>query len=662
MKVHAAGDGVIPEPNCIYVNPSNKNISLLHGALHVADPAESHGHRRPIDIFFRSLAGDRKGKSIAVILSGMGSDGSLGLKAIKEHNGVVLVQNPATAHFDGMPRSATEAVIADIVAPAGELPEKLLTFLTFTSTAKAGSGIKRTDISALEKIMILLRERSGHDFSLFKKTALIRCIERRKAVHQIETLHSYVRFLQEYPEEIEILFKELLIGVTRFFRDTAVWEKLKRDILPGLIDDVPAGSVLRAWVTGCSTGEEAYSLAITVLEALEKAGGNKLITLQIFATDLDHDAIETARQGVFATTIAADVSPERISRFFSAVPEGYRVNAPVRDLVVFAQQNVITAPPFTRLDILTCRNVLIYMEPELQTTMMARMNYALKQGGILLLGMADAFGRDGEGFEVLDATLNIYKRTVSPEPAIHIHFSRTTQRGAPEEHTRTPKKRSAFQSLWSDEELKGVHDGMQILQENLQAANENLQAENEELQSTNEELTTSMEEIRSLSEELSTVNAELRSKLRDAAESNDDMAHLLNSTQIAALFLDSELHIRRFTESAVTIFRLRSTDIGRPFTDLVTDLQYPEMESHARQVQRTLLPIESSVSTFDGRRFFVRILPCHTLGGRVNKLVITCSDITLATAAEDTSAFSESRQLVLSSQTDLHTIPHMGNS
>ncbi|NTW34313.1 MAG: chemotaxis protein CheB, partial [Bacteroidetes bacterium] len=379
MKVMQASDNLKVKPNCVYVIPPNKSMSILNGALHLFEPVELRGLRLPIDIFFRSLANDKQDKSIGIILSGMGSDGSLGLKAIKEKNGVVLVQDPATAKFDGMPHSAIEAVIADIVAAAEELPAKLIAFLNFIPVVTADPVIDDKIKSNLDKIIILLREQSGHDFSLYKKNTLFRRIERRKGIHQIEKINNYVRFLQENPKEVDILFKELLIGVTSFFRDTAVWEKLKENFLPQLMNELPDGYILRAWVTGCSTGEEAYSLAIIFKEALDKIKKNKNLNLQIFATDLDNDAIEIARRGVFSKNITSDVSQERLSRFFSVDGENYRVNTSIREMIVFAPLNIIKDPPFTKLDILTCRNMMIYMEPELQKKLITLFNYSLNQ-------------------------------------------------------------------------------------------------------------------------------------------------------------------------------------------------------------------------------------------------------------------------------------------
>ena len=769
MKVLQANDGIKVKPNCIYVIPPNKSMSLLNGALHLFAPVELRGLRLPIDIFFRSLADERQEKSIGIILSGMGSDGSLGMKAIKEKNGTTLVQDPASAKYDSMPRSAIEAASADIVAPADKLPAKLIAFLKIIPVVNTDSNLESKNKSNLDKIIILLREQSGHDFSLYKKNTLFRRVERRMGIHKIDKIQNYVRFLQENPKETEILFKELLIGVTSFFRDTAVWERLKENVLPDLMNELPDGHVLRAWVAACSTGEEAYSLAIVFKEALEKINKHKKLTLQIFATDLDHDAIDKARKGSFSKKIADDVSPERISGFFTVEAEGYRVKNAIREMVVFASQDVIKDPPFTKLDILTCRNMLIYMEPELQKKLMALFNYSLNPGGIMLLGTAETLGSHNDGFKELDAKLKIYKRSsiiMPPEPidfpssfyqnkamktekktspkiveniqtlADQILLQRfapasvmvndqgdilyitgrtgkylepvagkanwniyamaregldhelpgalrkamqnfdavivrnikigtnggthfvdvTVQRienpnsirgmimivftdvSAVVEHdVANPKKgqRSStgrqkeleIELKRSNEETQSIREEMQTSQEELKSTNEELQSTNEELQSTNEELTTSKEEMQSLNEELQTVNIELQSKVSDFVRANDDMKNLLNSTEVATLFLDKDLNIRRFTDQVIKIFKLRNVDIGRPFTELVTDLQYPEIESHALQVIKTLISIETAIETHDKRWFNIRIMPYRTLDDRIDGLVITFSDI-----------------------------------
>jgi two-component system CheB/CheR fusion protein len=413
LKVYTVTERMKVKPNSIYVIPSNKSMTILKGAFHIFDPVEKHGLRLPIDLFFRSLAEYQKEQSIGIILSGMGSDGSLGLKAIKEREGTVLVQDPASARFDSMPRSAIEAVMVDIVAPADKLSEKLIS-LTRQSPPLIPAEDPEKDTSALERVITMLRTQTGNDFSQYKKSTMYRRIERRMGIHQLNKIESYVHFLQQNPAEVDILFKELLIGVTNFFRDAAVWEEIKTNILPSVFAKLPQRYTLRAWVPGCSTGEEAYSLAIVFSEALAKANLNKSISLQIFATDLDNNAIEKARKGVFTANISADVSPERLTRFFSKAGEQYKVNAEIREMVVFAPQNVIKDPSFTRLDFLSCRNLLIYLDSDLQKKLLALFHYSLNPGGILLLGSSETHGSQGNLFITENSRLRIYKRSGVP--------------------------------------------------------------------------------------------------------------------------------------------------------------------------------------------------------------------------------------------------------
>jgi two-component system CheB/CheR fusion protein len=354
-------------PDHVYVIPPNKDMSILHGVLHLLEPAAPRGLRLPIDFFFRSLADDCQARGIGVILSGMGSDGTLGLGAIKEKAGVVFVQAPASAKFDGMPRSAIDAGLADVVAPAEELPGRIDNYLKHAPLAAPSDPDQESKTqSALEKVFILLRSKTGHDFSLYKKSTIYRRVERRMGLHQIDKLATYVRFLRENPQETELLFKELLIGVTSFFRDPPAWEQLKTEVLPALLAAHPKGGVLRAWTSGCSTGEEAYSLAMVFKEALEqvKPAGN--FSLQVFATDLDRDAIDKARAGFYPDNIVADISAERLRRFFVKDEHGYRVAKEIREMAIFAAQNMIMDPPFTKLDLLLCRNLLIYLDQGMQ--------------------------------------------------------------------------------------------------------------------------------------------------------------------------------------------------------------------------------------------------------------------------------------------------------
>lgn len=777
MQVFTVTDRLKVKPNCVYVIPTNKSMSILNGSLHLFEPIEARGLRLPIDFFFHSLANDRQGQSIGIILSGVGSDGSLGLSAIKEQAGIVLVQEPATAKFDSMPRAAIEAVMVDFVAPANELPEKLISIVKPSSliASKTPQSLEK-DTSSLEKIIILLRAQSGHDFSLYKKTTLYRRIERRMGIHQLLKIASYVRYLQENPAEVDILFRELLIGVTNFFRDPAVWELLREKIIPPLFTKLPHGHVLRAWIPACSTGEEAYTLAIVFKEALEKLNMTKNFSLQIFATDLDSTAIDKARKGIYPANIVTDVSLTRLNRFFIKTGDHYRLNAEIREMVIFAQQNVIKDPPFTKLDFLSCRNLMIYMDAELQKKLLALFHYSLNPAGLLILGSAETNGLQAGLFTTLDAKLRIYQRrgAVKAEELIGFpsSFSQSklgltemqpkakvtdnvqtltdklllqkflpasvlmTETGdiiyitgstgkylepaagkanmnvfamareglrhelpgafrkamqnyekvvlnnvrvsnndgtlltnvtiqqiekplplkgkilvffadVPNTNLKTSKQKEAltsgnalnaeleFDLQRLNEELQSTREEMQTSQEELKSTNEELQSTNEELQSTNEELTTSKEEMQSLNEELQTVNAELQSKVDDFSRVNNDMSNLLNSIEIATLFLSKELKIRQFTIPATKIFKLRESDIGRLFTDQVTDLVYPEMYNDTQEVLRTLVFKEKAIATLDGRWFNIRMMPYRTTEDKIDGLVITFIDITKSKRLEN---------------------------
>jgi two-component system CheB/CheR fusion protein len=737
------------------------------------------GLNLPIDGFFRSLAEDQQERAIGVVLSGMGSDGTLGLRSIKEKAGAAFVQAPTSAKFAGMPTSAIEAGLADVVAPVEELPIRILAYLQHAPhIARPAPAPPEKAEGALEKVIVVLRMQTGNDFSLYKRSTIQRRVERRMGLHQIAQMSSYVRFLRENPKEVELLFKELLIGVTSFFRDPPAWEHLAREVMPSLLAGRASGSVVRAWVPGCSTGEEAYSLAIVFREALERLKVPRNVLLQVFATDLDRDAIEKARQGVYPLNIAADVSPERLRRFFLQEERGFRVSKEIREMVVFAPQNVIMDPPFTKLDIVSCRNLLIYLSPEVQRRLVPLFHYTLNPGGILFLGSAETIGAFASHFVPLDGKTRLYRRLetapggpidfpdsfvprLRPAPAgaqpeaetkasarlpiladrvllqrfspagvlvnergdiLYVSgrtgkyleaqagkanwnvlamardglrldlanaFSRAmregkevTVRGAkvaenggtqgvdvtvqkldePKELRGTlmivftdvpaPRERGAkakggalhgarFRELEQElmrarEEVQTIREEMQTSQEELKSTNEELQSTNEELQSTNEELTTSKEEMQSLNEELQTVNHELQAKVDELSRANNDMKNLLNSTDIATLFLDGELRVRRFTTQTARIIKLIPGDAGRPITDLVNDLNYPALPDDSREVLRTLVFKETVVAGRDGRWYTVRIMPYRTIENVIDGLVITFTDASASKALEAT--------------------------
>lgn len=774
MPVLQADDGMVVAPDRVYVIPPNKEISILHGVLRLLEPTAPRGLRLPIDLFLRALAEDRRDRSIGVILSGMGSDGTLGLRAIKEAGGLALVQDPTTSKFDGMPRSAIDAGVADIIAPAEALPRKIVEALDYARRSAVASAAGRessTQKSALDKIMILLRRHSGQDFSLYKKRSVYRRIERRMALHKLEDIDDYVRFLSENPQEVGILFRELLIGVTGFFRDAAAWTSLSEEALPTLLAERPPGSQLRAWVVGCSTGEEAYSLAIAFREALQRLKLDGRYTLQIFATDIDHDAIDRARAGFYPANIAADVAPLHLAHYFVQEGNGYRIAKEIREMIVFATQNVVMDPPFSKLDILTCRNLLIYLGQELQVRLLPLFHFSLNPGGLLFLGSSETVGNFSDLFVALDARARIYQRrdgglrpavvdfstrqmpalrrgpladehrappvpnlqTIAErlllqrflppavmvnsdgdivyisgrtgrylEPAagkanwnihamareglrnelmiglsralrngetvvqrglrvegdgstafvdLHIHpidapqdvcgmamvvFDEVEQPAPPpddasaalQDGQRTAELEYALKQ--AREELQAVREEMQTREEELKCANEELQSTNEELQSANEELTTSKEEMQSLNEELQTINAELQARVDELSAASNDMKNLLDSTEIATIFLDDALRVRRFTARATGIFKLIPGDVGRPLSDIVTELDYAALQADAQEVLRTLVFCEKEVAACDGRWFKVRIMPYRTVANVIEGLVITLSDISVA--------------------------------
>ena len=443
LKVTQVKENTRVKSNNVYVIPPNKDMSILHGVLHLLDPIAPRGLRLPIDYFFRSLSDDLQDQSIGVILSGMGSDGTLGLRAIKEKAGVTFVQEPSSAKFDSMPRSAIDAGLADFIAPVADLPGKISTYLKHEPLiSKSGLSIEDKTRTEVDKVLILLRSQTGHDFSLYKKTTIYRRIERRMGIHQINKISNYVRFMQENPQEVELLFRELLIGVTNFFRNPESWEQLKSEVLSLLLNEGVSNQVLRAWVPACSTGEEAYSLAILFKETLESQHPPKFprnISLQLFATDLDQQAIEIAREGIYPANIVADVSQERLDNYFIKTEHGYQVEKSIRDMVIFATQNIIMDPPFTKLDLICCRNLLIYLEPELQLKLIPLFHYSLNPDGFLFLGNAETIGDFNNLFDKLPGKSRLYRRLESSLQAERFEFpyvygSQTRSSRPPQNH------------------------------------------------------------------------------------------------------------------------------------------------------------------------------------------------------------------------------------
>lgn len=780
MPVHEAQQDMRVQPNCVYVIPSNAELTVVNGLLKLVGPAEPRGLRLPINVLFSSLASAQSERAIAVVLSGMGSDGTLGLQAIKAVGGLTVVQTPESAQFDSMPKSAIAAGCADIVAPAAELPARILSYI---AQVPDPASVVEYDVAGVEpseplqQIVRLLQRRTRHDFSLYKPSTLHRRIERRMAIHGIPALAQYADFLEQNAQEIDLLFKELLIGVTNFFRDPLVWDYLTNVALPDLLQRRGEEHKLRVWSVGCSTGEEAYSLAIVLSEALQKLPQPHDVSVQIFASDLSPDAIATARRGKYPLSIAANVSPERLARYFTAHESHYQVNQSIRDMVLFAQHDVVLDPPFTKLDLIVCRNLLIYFDSSLQRRLLPLFHYSLHPGGLLLLGSSETVGRLHHLFTPLQSKLRFYQRqndvsrggsdfllqsfpplsrlpkeiSVSPsnvsnpaisnlqaaadqvllqvyapaavvlngegdivyisgrtgkylEPAagkanwnfhamareglraplfhalkqvamqqepLQLHGLQVPNAGgvqmvdvtvqlfreptalqgmtmvvfrdvAPVASGRGRRKKGAAETHYAAQlqqyrdEIQALREEARASREELQSSNEELQSANEELQSTNEELTTSREEMQSMNEELQTINSELQTKLDDLALAQSDMQNVLNSTEIAILFLDQKLNVRRYTDRAAKIVSLRESDLGRPLSDLTTSLQYPSLHDDALDTLRTLAFSEKEIPTSDDRWFSVRIMPYRRLDNMIDGVVITLVDITATKKLEST--------------------------
>jgi len=779
MPVLEAADGLKVRPNHVYVIPPAWEMSILHGTLLLFAPTQVRGKRLPIDFFFQSLAKDVRERAVCIILSGMGSDGTIGLKMVMENFGMVMVQSPETAEYDAMPRSAIATEFVDYVLPTEQMPAKLLEYLHKPLMARprresAESASKPAH--ALQKIFILIRAQTGHDFSFYKRNTVFRRIERRMNAHQIKEFTHYVRYLQENSSEVEALFKELLIGVTKFFRDPEAFELLKARLLP-LLRQKPADSVIRVWAPGCSTGEEAYSLAITLLECLDNIDPNKYLKIQIFATDINREGIDFARAGLYPENLVADVSPERLARFFVKQDGSYHISKEVRDVVIFALHNITKDAPFTKLDLLCCRNLLIYLSAELQKSLLPIFHYALNPGGLLFLGPSENLTSFQDLFTPQDIKWKISRRndtTSSLNRLANFPFALSRQQattaGAPSSMTSsTPRKDGPFALLvqkillrtytppavvinhkgeilyingrtgrylepapglgglnifeMAREELNyeisaAVHKasstqeevvaenvkvktdaGYQLLRltvkylrepeqlagllllafedqptprkvragktnghsdlsrdavvaalekelqytkhrlqttieemesslEELKSTNEELQSANEELQSTNEEAMTNKEEMQSLNEELMTLNMQYLSKTEELSQAANDMKNLLDATEIATIFLDNDMTIKRFTPSVGRIVPLHLADVGRPITHFANNLRYAALAQDVRQVLDRLTSVEVTIQTLTNEWYAMRILPYRTLDNYISGAVITFTEVT----------------------------------
>lgn len=409
MQVFEVEDGMKVQPDFAYIIPPNRDMAILHGSLHLIEPVAPRGQRLPIDYFFRSLAQDQQERAMAIVLSGTGSDGTLGIKAIKGEGGMVMVQSPESARYDGMPRSALNTGVADYVLPPEDMSRQLIAYVQLAIGKKVANGklpLPTTE-DEIKKVFILIRSQTGHDFSLYKDNTILRRIERRMTVNQISELHFYVRYLQQNPMEVETLFKELLIGVTSFFRDPEAFEALKSKVIPEIFRTRPEDHSVRVWVPGCATGEEAYTIAILIRDYMESQRLRH--DVQVFATDIDGEAIESARQGIYPDSIAMDVPAEYLKRYFVHTDSTLQVEQSLREMMVFATQSITKDPPFSKLDLISCRNVLIYMGSELQKRVLPLFHYALHGEGFMFLGHSESLGESDKLFSVVDRKWKIFR-------------------------------------------------------------------------------------------------------------------------------------------------------------------------------------------------------------------------------------------------------------
>ena len=769
------------EPGRVYVIAPDRRLQIADHEIASIGFDEPRGQRAPIDLFFRSLA-EQRGDGFAIILTGAGADGSVGVKAVKEAGGLILVQDPSEAEYPSMPRSAIATGVADFVLPVREIAIQLEPLLDSKQHLQS-EVLAATDDEVVRRLLGHLRARTGHDFSRYKRSTILRRVARRMQVHRMENLEDYLEYFRENVEEVQALFADLLISVTTFFRDGAAFEALSRKVIPTLFEGKSHGEHIRVWVPGCATGEEAYSIAILLIE--ESSRRDIRPQLQVFASDLDTGALATAREGLFPAAIAADVSEERLRRFFERDGDHYRIKREVRDILLFAMHSLLKDPPFSRVDMISCRNLLIYLDRELQQQACATFAYALLPGGFLFVGSSENADHPAGLFHAVDRDARIFRssdrksdRLTLPKlmvnPTIHetvnvrhparsspsldaslharaleeaappsvlvneaygiVHLSENAgryiqpSRGPltsdviemvrPElrlhlrtalhrvfdlkqgvltlpvgvafngvarqvylqvrpirhednpplalvmfiegDEIQTGQKQDDAQRQLPDangETLRQLHEELhatrgrlkanmeeyEATNEELRAANEELQSISEEYRSTAEELETSKEELQSVNEELQTVNNELKLKLEGVSRAHSDLQNLITATDVGTLFLDTALHIKRFTPRVSDLFNITSSDEGRPITDFTHRLKYARLAEDANRILSELGSLEHEVESESGRWYLMRIRPYRTVHDKIDGVVVTFVDVTARRKAEADLRESETR-------------------
>ncbi len=689
MRVREAIDGTRIEANCVYVPTPHAIVKLSEGQrLSVHFPNTVHDRLfRPIDGFFDSLAVALREQAVGIVLSGTGSDGALGLKAIKECGGLTIAQgsNGSAPQYGEMPAGAIATGAVDLIVPVEDIPGHLMRMKgREIRPIKSADDANNKEAARLE-ICAILRARLGHDFSGYRAQTFLRRVERRMQVVNATSLQDYVSHLQEDQNESGLLFRDLLIRVTSFFRDKETFETLETSVIPKLFAGKQADSAVRIWVPGCATGEEAYSLAILLREHMDTLQGPPKV--QVFATDIDDSAVATARLGRYPTALIEGLSADRRDRFFVFSQGSYLVDKEIRELCTFSTHNLVRDPPFSRMDLVSCRNLLIYMNTELQAKVIPIFHYSLNKGGTLLLGGSESTSQHANLFEPLDKAARIFKKRNVESPDLELSLQRSSLQSPASTQRAFCGDGGNFHSVLNDqssgnlhprsnesrrdndhrddlaathehllgslgptaetvaqlqdalrgalEQLGSLHEEHQTALEELRSSNEELHSVNEEMQSSNEELETSKEELQSLNEELHTVNARLTEKIDELAQANSDLRNLFDSTEVATVFLDRHLIIRSFTPSIATLYNLIPSDQGRPLTDIVSRLNYNSLREDVAHVLSTLEPLERRVARDDlAVHYMLRILPYREPDSTVSGALVTLVDVSSIVQAE----------------------------
>ncbi|MBL3597119.1 PAS domain-containing protein [Rhodovulum sulfidophilum] len=661
-------------PDHVYLNPPGAVMRIEKGVLRLTPCDE--GRSLPIDSFFTSLAEECGDRASGILLSGTGSDGTRGASAIYAAGGLVLIQHPGDAHFDGTPMSLRRAGIVDAELPVTDLARRALAhrqrspqppFGAAPTTADTRPDAKNGALpEEIEAILQALEEATGTDFRRYKSSTLLRRIGRRMQLLELPDLQSYVRLMQSAPGEVAALTRELLISVTRFFRDEDAFRVVEDSVTPRIVETLPPGQTARVWVAGCATGEEAYSIAILLHEAFHKAGRQPMV--KVFATDINPDSLQFASAGSYPASVGAEIGTERLKHYFHTDGDRLQVTNALRQSLVFARHDLLCNPPFTRIDLVSCRNTLIYFRQDAQKNALLRLQYAIRKSGYLFLGSSETLSGLQNGFQPVDARHKVFVRGAarpsarfnlsalksSPpfdqgQKARHLSADKeirpSMQASAPRSRgplrespgpQDSPKDTGQVDLATAQARIDSLESDLDATRADLEATIQELETSNEELQSVNEELIASIEalqgsnhELQSVNEEINTVNAEYQEKMALMNRLDAELNSMIQSVGVATVFLDEALLITRFSPEACSVFKLRESDIGQPLGDIAHKLKYPALQEDIRDTIRTGVSLEREAAAEDGALYRVRITPYAIRSSGHRGAVVTLRDVTV---------------------------------